>query len=60
VDAQGVVRYAGALDDATFRRREARVFYLENAVAAVLAGRNPEPAETPAYGCAIVKRVSDA
>lgn len=55
VDAQGIVRYTGALDDATFSARQPRTFYLENAIAAVLAGRDPDPAETPGYGCAIVR-----
>ncbi len=58
LDAAGIVRYTGALDDATFRAREPKTFYLDNAVTAVLEGRAPEPAETPAYGCAVV-RVAD-
>jgi len=55
VDAEGRVRYAGALDDATFRARAGKTRYLADAVAALLAGRAPEPAETPAYGCTIVR-----
>lgn len=55
VDRAGLVRYAGALHDATFRKREPQVFYLDQALAAIVAGREPEPAETPAYGCAIVR-----
>ena len=55
VDREGIVRYAGALDDATFRTREPKTFYLDNAINAVLAGRLPDPAETSAYGCAIVR-----
>jgi peroxiredoxin len=58
VDAGGVVRYIGALDDATFRKREPKTFYLDDAINAVLEGRAPEPAETPAYGCAIVRVVN--
>jgi peroxiredoxin len=57
VDPQGIVRYAGALDDANFRRREPQVRYLEQAVTAVAEGRSPEPAETSAYGCAIVRLI---
>ena len=57
VDAQGFVRYTGALDDATFRARQPRTFYLEKAIAAVLSGRDPDPTETPGYGCAIVRRM---
>jgi peroxiredoxin len=55
VDAEGLVRYAGALDDANYRARQAKVFYLEEAIVAVAAGRAPQPAQTPAYGCAIVR-----
>jgi len=55
LDQQGVIRYQGALDDVTFRQREPKRFYLHEAVQALLEGRLPEPAETPAYGCAIVR-----
>lgn len=55
LDPQGVLSYQGALDDVTFRQREPKHFYLHEAVQALLAGRLPEPAETPAYGCAIVR-----
>ena len=55
LDQQGVLRYQGALDDVTFRQREPKIFYLHEAVQALLAGRLPEPAETPAYGCTIVR-----
>jgi peroxiredoxin len=59
VDAEGLVRYSGALDDANFREREGKTRYLDEALAAVRAGRRPEPAETPAYGCAIVRATSE-
>jgi peroxiredoxin len=55
LDQQGLLRYQGALDDVTFRQREARRFYLHEAVQALLEGRLPDPAETPAYGCSIVR-----
>lgn len=55
LDGQGVVRYSGAPDDATFRQRTPKVQYLGPAVAAVLAGRAPLPDETTAYGCALVR-----
>jgi peroxiredoxin len=54
VDAQGILRYAGAPHDGGFRRAATRN-YLADAVAAVLAGREPDPAQTPARGCAIVR-----
>jgi peroxiredoxin len=55
VDREGLVRYAGAPDDATAEAREPRVIYLDQAVSALLADRRPEPALTPAYGCPIVR-----
>lgn len=54
VDAEGVLRYRGALDDVTYRKKNAENFYLAEAIRAVLAGEKPEKEETPAYGCAIV------
>jgi peroxiredoxin len=54
VDERGILRYQGALDDVTFRQRTPTRAYLYDAVEAVLAGARPQPAETPAYGCAIV------
>ncbi len=58
VDPQGVLRYRGALDDATFRQRQPTRFYLRQALEALMSGRNPEIAETPPYGCAIVRYAS--
>jgi peroxiredoxin len=55
IDPVGILRYQGALDDVTFRKREPSQNYLCDAVAAVLAGRQPTPDLTPAYGCIIVR-----
>lgn len=55
VDESGVLRYQGAVDDVTFRQREPKRFHLKEAVDALLAGRLPEVASTPAYGCTIVR-----
>ena len=55
VDSQGVLRYAGALNDATWREPEPTKDYLGEAVAAAKKGRSPEPAETPGRGCTIVR-----
>ena len=55
VDPNGILRYQGALDDVTFRQRTATRSYLGEALAALKEGRNPDPAETPAYGCTIVR-----
>ena len=57
IDPSGILRYRGALDDVTFRRREATRCYLEAALRAVLAGEVPALGESPAYGCAIVREV---
>ena len=57
LDRQGILRYRGAVDDITFRRRQATRFYLQEAVEALLEGHLPEPAETPAYGCTIVREI---
>jgi peroxiredoxin len=57
LDREGILRYQGAVDNITFRKREATHFFLQEAVEALLAGRLPEPAETSAYGCAIVREI---
>jgi peroxiredoxin len=56
LDRQGLVRYAGALDDATTQSRNAKTFYLDRAVTSVLENKPPDPAWTPAYGCGIVRQ----
>lgn len=55
IDPSGLLRYHGALDDITFRKRTATQHYLQSAVEALLAGRQPEVTETQSYGCAIVR-----
>jgi hypothetical protein len=60
LDPQGILRYQGAFDDVTFRQRQPSRSYLVDAVEAVLAGREPEPAETPAFGCTIVRYSPEA
>ena len=57
LDREGILRYRGAVNDVTFRRRQVTRFYLQEAVEALFEGRLPEPAETPAYGCAIVREI---
>ena len=57
VDREGFLRYRGAVDDVTFRHRQATHFYLEEAVEALLDGRLPDVQETPAYGCSIVREI---
>lgn len=48
------VVYLGALDDSPEGKKVTRK-YVEDAVAAALAGKLPETAETPAVGCAVRK-----
>ena len=57
VDKDGILRYRGAVDDVKFRQPKATRFFLEEAVEALLEGRLPALAETPAYGCAIVREI---
>ncbi|GAB4494457.1 MAG: hypothetical protein Fur0016_19120 [Anaerolineales bacterium] len=55
VDENGLLRYQGAFDDCTFRKRTASRFYVGEAVNALLSGHLPEVQDTPPYGCAIVR-----
>ena len=57
LDRQGILRYRGAVDNITFRRRESAEFFLQEAVEALLNGHLPELSETPAYGCTIVREI---
>ncbi len=57
IDLTGILRYTGALDDATFRKRSPTRNYLTEAVEAVQRGSVPETAETAAYGCSIVRHI---
>jgi hypothetical protein len=43
------------VDDVTFRQRRPTRFYVDEAVEALLAERLPPVAETPAFGCAVVR-----
>jgi peroxiredoxin len=55
IDADGVLRYAGAPDDVDLRRPVPSRAYLAQAVEALLAGRDPVPEQTPPFGCALVR-----
>lgn len=57
VDREGILRYRGAVDDVTFRRRTPTRFFLDEAVESLLEGRLPPLTESPAYGCAIVREI---
>ncbi|MBL9092195.1 MAG: hypothetical protein JNL96_13300, partial [Planctomycetaceae bacterium] len=58
VRRDGTIVYRGRIDDRWSpegRRRDVpRTRELEDAVAAVLKGENPSPAETPTFGCPLV------
>jgi peroxiredoxin len=52
IDSAGVIRYRGA-PDANVDDPAQNAAWLRGALDAVLAGREPEPAETPPVGCTI-------
>jgi len=55
IDAQGILRYQGAFTDVTFQRRTPTKNYLQMAVDSIRQGKLPDPAQTSAYGCAVVR-----
>ena len=57
IDRAGILRYRGAVDDVTFRNRVPTRSFLNEAVDALRAGLLPPTAESPAYGCTIVREV---
>jgi peroxiredoxin len=57
IDREGILRYRGAVDDMTFRKRIPSRFFLDEAVEALLAGHLPPLTESPAYGCTIVREI---
>jgi peroxiredoxin len=59
IAANGIIVYQGAVDDRSFRQQEATINYLDAAVDALLGGRRPDPADTTAYGCTIVRRFDE-
>lgn len=59
IDPNGIIVYQGAVDDRSFRQQEATINYLDAAVDALLRGEPPPYADTPAYGCAIVRHFED-
>jgi len=53
VDGDQIVRYHGAIDDNAQHPNAVTINYVENAVAAIEAGQNPDPADVKAIGCSI-------
>ncbi|MCI5083012.1 MAG: thioredoxin family protein [Saprospiraceae bacterium] len=57
LDSDMVLRYTGAIDDNAQNPDAVKTNYVEEAVAAMEAGKEPSPAKTKAIGCTIkVKR----
>lgn len=57
VDADGILRYRGAVDDVTFRQRTPTRFFLREVVDSLIERHLPTLTETPAFGCTIVREV---
>jgi peroxiredoxin len=57
LDREGILRYRGAVDNITFRRKEATQFFLKDAVEALLKGDLPALNETSSYGCTIIREI---
>jgi hypothetical protein len=53
LDERGRLRYRGAIDDITFRKKVATVNYLEQAVDALLQGQELPRRESEPYGSTI-------
>ena len=53
IDAQGVLRYAGAIDDDPRDRNDEDQNYVRDAVTALLAGDDPPVSSTQPYGCTV-------
>jgi hypothetical protein len=55
IDRNGVLRYQGAFDDVTFRKRIPIGELSRSGDQCSLSGGTPDPEATPPYGCAIVR-----
>lgn len=53
IDAKGVIRYTGAIDDDPHFEKQRPTNYAHEAIAALLAGKQPSPASTKPYGCSV-------
>jgi peroxiredoxin len=56
LDKKRVVRYIGGIDDNSDDETAVKSKYVEMAVDALIAGKNPEPSTTKAIGCSIKKK----
>lgn len=53
LDKNRMVKYIGAIDDNTYKADEVEKKYIEDAIAAMIAGNDPSPSFTRAVGCSI-------
>ena len=53
IDAKGVLRYRGAIDNNPHHKTPGKVNYVDHALTAVLAGKKVKAAHTKAYGCSV-------
>jgi peroxiredoxin len=60
LDRQGIIRYIGAVDDATSENPVPKHFYVDRAVSALLDNRPPNPAETAPTGCKLIRELDGA
>lgn len=56
LDNNKVVKYIGGIDDNADDESSVKIKYVENAIEALKAGKNPEPSLTKAVGCSIKKK----
>lgn len=56
IDDEGVLRYAGAIDDDPRGRADAPINYVSGAIGAILASSDPDPSQTRPYGCSVKYR----
>lgn len=56
IDKKGKLAYHGAVDDREEEATKGKTPYLDNAIAAVLAGKSADPAETRSWGCSIKRK----
>jgi peroxiredoxin len=56
IDGEGVLRYAGAIDDDPRGKQETPRNYVDGGLTALLAGDGPEPTTTQPYGCSVKYR----
>lgn len=57
LDSELKVRYIGAIDDNAQNPADVNIRYVENAIAAIKSGNNPDPAETKSIGCMIKTKI---